>query len=141
MEKALSCTSSFVAGLSLCPLVVYLYFAFGKPSLIPPTRPFPLKRRSLRFPSRRESKESCQVFLRSSLTMRRSLGVRKSCRTNVQSCHRTPGVPPATGKQCFQGTATLGESQEWRGRSEWRSRGRDLLEGEERDSAVRYSSL
>ena len=97
MEKALSCTSSFVAGLSLCPLVVYMYFAFGKPPLLAPTRPFPLKRRSLRFRSRRKSTESCQVLLRSSLTMRRSLGVRKSCSTNVHLVTGLPAYPPQPG--------------------------------------------
>jgi thiosulfate dehydrogenase len=107
MNRTLLAIVSFVAGVVLLPLGIYLYIAFGNPPVAPADKPFPLEAKIVRIPLRariaREMPAGSPIPA-SDENLNAGAGIYED---KCEMCHGTHDAPSAIGKKMFPAAPQL----------------------------------
>lgn len=92
---------SFLAGLLLLPVVLYLYLAFGRPPVATADQPFPLEARIVEIPldarTRRDAPATAPIPA-SDANLNAGAGIYED---KCEECHGTADAPSAMGARMF----------------------------------------
>jgi mono/diheme cytochrome c family protein len=101
MSRSFLAIVSFVAGLLLFPLAIYLYFAFGRPPVAAGDKPFPFEERIVDVPlEKRIQRElpGTPPIPASDENLNAGAGIYED---KCESCHGTADEPSGIGKNMF----------------------------------------
>jgi mono/diheme cytochrome c family protein len=107
MSRNLLAIVSFVAGLILLPLAVYVYIAFGRPPVAAADTPFPLEKKFVRIPLsariKREMPDSAPIPADEE-NLNAAAGIYED---KCEVCHGTQDTPSSIGKAMFPSAPQL----------------------------------
>lgn len=107
MSRTALAVLSFVLGLIVCPLAVYIYFAAGKPPVAVADRPFPLEDRIVRVPLKarihREMPKTAAIDATDE-NLNAGAGIYED---KCEICHGIAGEQSSIGTKMFPGAPQL----------------------------------
>jgi thiosulfate dehydrogenase len=101
MSRPLLAILSFVAGILLLPLAIYLYIAFGKPPVAAADKPFPLETRIVKIPLNARIKREMPAdspIPASGENLNAGAGIYED---KCEVCHGITGEPSAIGNKMY----------------------------------------
>jgi mono/diheme cytochrome c family protein len=120
---------SFLAGLLLLPLAVYLYLAFGHPPVATADKPFPFEARIAHLPLRARIRREMPARSPIPATDENLIAGASLYEDKCESCHGTADQPSAIGRSTFprapqlwikHGNGAVGLSDDPAGETYWK---------------------